>query len=1066
MWRRSGESVIFLLGCSPPIFGVNGRSINRVIAKRYFSVNSKRQEDAILSLLARPKTFSAEEYALFVRQKLKREQWPTEQQQKQLKLQDEYNKDEPKDHRPCVAPPAANPFLFPRKALHQTAKAIHLMFFEFYSHTMDACLYKKKAAAVVHPDFMRDAPRLVLFWESSSGSDDIGDIQAMERASCALLRHLFQNLAAHHRARVLLGDIKPANIFFSIDRPRQPVFGDYGHAAHMGTQPHAASARIRPITQGDDSPLAYTHHMHSTCDLLDGSSFQAPLDNGAVPTLPSLQRALQTQQPASAALMGLVHPSIGTPSYQSPETLTCQGGKGVYTAGSDAYSLAASLIEILSGYTSCMLAEHTALNGGRLRALQAQCNELKIFSAAMHASDQPLTKHRWQSSGSMAVVPLPVLDSLHSLLLPPCGVSQCTNHGSVQQLLEVLSSLLATDREQSVPMSIDVASSAASSAAPLPPPQSNSLSTPASDVPMEVCSLQSEDQSPRRTNGIVQPSSVLRAVPTAAAAAAGPSLAQHAATVPVLLMQFNDPLVSTTTTGAWSEEWQTGQWLRLLAKIGHLKVETAKFRIKDAKNPPLVECTRVNEASEANVLTLERWWSKWSSTERTNLLNHKPNACATYAFDLELPASMLDDLLRVSPHMRYYGPTGYYALEQYLPDCARQSITDGSTRRLRWPGCRVFFCPPVHGMVHTSMHIDGRTGGLASMHLIPPCSNPHMRNRVASINFPDGRCTNKRQQQVLSMDETGGSTGTFNKWRYSAAPSSDAPMLILPDTTGRKEQEELDDTLTELMWCLKLQLLPDTDSHDQPIDTIVQPPALAHRYEKERTQGANGEPGHLLPVGYVNPDDASEAPLIGVQCACTILGHDVESTKHNLGKMQQRIQEFRARNLQLKAPTWQRMQIDLPFFFGLFVTDLWKRPQLEGQSDIDLQRLQQQHRIAIRPFIDTAVQEELARFAAIVEAKQGQAPLTAASSSSPSLLPAVHCHCARCDGDIFFYQYNTTMAHELAQQYLCGQCAVVSPRSMRSLRSYSTRFHAPQGLAQLWAATLACAHWQLQDEFK
>ena len=292
-----------------------------------------------------------------------------------------------------------------------------------------------------------------------------------------------------------------------------------------------------------------------------------------------------------------------------------------------------------------------------------------------------------------------------------------------------------------------------------------------------------------------------------------------------------------------------------------------------------------------------------------------------------------------------------------------------------------------------------------------------------------------------------------------------------------------DATLEQLLQSplLKLHLLPDEDGRGQRIDTLVQPPASAHRYEKERTQGANGEPGYLLPVGYVHPHDQAEAPLIGVQCASTILGHDVESTTLNLRRMQQRIQQFRVRNIAIgrkAAPV--RMQIDLAFFFGLFVTDQWKRPALAGVDNIPLERLQQQHRTAIRPFIETAVRQELEHFAAIAAAKtkQGKAPLVAtgaaaaasSSCSSQLQLPAVHCRCARCDSDIFFYQYRAATtpadnaeANAAAAKNVCGQCAVESPHSMRSLHSYSTRFHAPHGLARLWAATLARAHWLLQD---
>jgi len=49
-----------------------------------------------------------------------------------------------------------------------------------------------------------------------------------------LALHCFCGLQRHHRAGVLLCDIKPANLFISADSPLRPVFGDYGCARMSG----------------------------------------------------------------------------------------------------------------------------------------------------------------------------------------------------------------------------------------------------------------------------------------------------------------------------------------------------------------------------------------------------------------------------------------------------------------------------------------------------------------------------------------------------------------------------------------------------------------------------------------------------------------------------------------------------------------------------------------------------------------------------------------------------------------------------------------------------------------
>lgn len=97
--------------------------------------------------------------------------------------------------------------------------------------------------------------------------------------------HCFRGLQQHHRAGVLLGDIKPDNLFISSGNPLRPVFGDYG--------------------------LAYT--------------FAA-----GVP--------MEVELAATDVL--------GTRRYRAPEAERCSSVH-CYTAASDVFSLASTLIDVM-----------------------------------------------------------------------------------------------------------------------------------------------------------------------------------------------------------------------------------------------------------------------------------------------------------------------------------------------------------------------------------------------------------------------------------------------------------------------------------------------------------------------------------------------------------------------------------------------------------------------------------------------------------------------------------------------------------------------------------------------
>jgi serine/threonine protein kinase len=240
----------------------------------------------------------------------------------------------------------------------------------------------------------------------------------MEESSEAFVLHLFKCLAAHHRVDVLLGDIKPGNMFG--DHSLRPVFGDYGHATVFDKSGKRALhlGRIQP------NPKAAARLQYRTPQPTTGR-----LSTHMQEVLSSADSSTKAVAPASAAaalrLVGTCS-AIGTTGYRALETTILvpglRGAGGVYTKRSDVYWLAVSLIELLVGYTA-----QTSRNPARQQAatltlqrrthLLAQCDQLLQFSQLQ--STNPYTKQEWLKQGALARVPVPLIELLRQLIEPP-----------------------------------------------------------------------------------------------------------------------------------------------------------------------------------------------------------------------------------------------------------------------------------------------------------------------------------------------------------------------------------------------------------------------------------------------------------------------------------------------------------------------------------------------------------------------------------------------------------------------------------------------------------------------
>ena len=868
-----------------------------MIAKRYTSVEGGLQELAIFALLAA--RFKSDELGRFVRKTIDPEKLA-------LPLMDAIHKLFSALWEAKVSPSLA---LSPYRSIFSTPPT-SAIFFAYYKHTMQVY-----TTSQYNGDFIYKNARDALLWRDPRRrgralEEETINAASMESAVVSLTRHLFSNLAAHHRERVLLGDIKPHNIFFNNNELLQPVFGDYGHATYMElSAPTLISARLETIFY----PANWINH---------------PLE-------------------------GRVRQScIGSEWYRAPEMQRT----GIYTAASDAYSLAASIIEVLCGYSK--------KEGNPLAALQAQCTQLRVFSNLARCTE--LTKADWHAKhGGMAVVPTRLLNALDALLL---------QKGSVRDILAQ-----TTDSARQTEL--------ASAQVPV--------------APLEAADVVMADESPAAASTLLPNSGCLMEI------------------------------------GCYLEAgsiWR--DWPRLKLQLDQLFVSVAKFKGGLAAG---FSCTsRVERAS-----TLMDYWDLWTQVQHPALAKpiSKHPLVVCYAYDLELPRELESELLLASAHLRAYGPSGYCTLEQYLPDELRDSKQKNNQQRKRWPGFVLFFAPPVHGIVRTGMHMDGR-GWLTSWHWVPPCSNVNMYNRISTRMFHDGRCLDPNVQKVLCMDETGGSTSALSIFKLATeANGAQQPMRILPETSGRVNKSALDESLADQVANLQLEMhsLPSANK-----DSFVQLRGLAHCYEKLARDPAVPTPP---PTAGSTATDADAPPLIGVQCATFRLGHDAASTNANVAELEQGITQFRLRNLALRKQNRSpvSMQVDLPLLMALFLTGLRKPPSTNEQSAMLLLHCQ-----ALRPFIQSRVTLELERFK-IISSKY---PLARLSSEPSSLMPVVHWNCGRCDASALFYRYRQDQQDGKYAE-LCGECCSALPAPQKNtfaITAYATRFSCPQGLAQMLAA--------------
>ena len=425
----SGESALFFYSRSS---GVAGSSMTQtVIAKRYHHGACRAHERAVFDHLAT--ALSAQELARYVRTRLPDHQRPPLELVDQLQTlyAARFSSERRSRFRFTCDPQSGkkdgrqvSEFLLRRESLplstNQRRGAIirRLEWFLHYDYTMDQAIapvrVEEDQTAPVSPNPATGSIadlRSSFFWRQTS--DQRSSWKEMEQRSDRLALHLFQCLATHHRASVLIGDIKPGNLFVNRS-DLLPVFGDYGHATvfnksggravHPGCITPDLSARSRvlyPELSVDNLPPSLALVVNEL----------APLSSATKP---------------SPRLVGTCS-SIGTFAYRAMESLVTAGPTrdsaataGVYTQRSDLYSLAASLIEILVGYacrTSSQQAEREAKSMRRLVRLRQQCDQLEDFSS--RTKHDPCLKNKWLSQGAPACVSQPLINLLRQLIEPP-----------------------------------------------------------------------------------------------------------------------------------------------------------------------------------------------------------------------------------------------------------------------------------------------------------------------------------------------------------------------------------------------------------------------------------------------------------------------------------------------------------------------------------------------------------------------------------------------------------------------------------------------------------------------
>lgn len=327
---ESGESEVLKIYCHQPAKAT--RSM-RFIAKHYHSEEMYHQETRIFNRLLHANVKDLQNMNRFIRQRLK--PWKLLQVSFATALYSQFGvdtfdhgklkskKDLPvkKVHhcsngRAAVAAAATAdlPPLDPEVQASQHFRQMQTVvgFFTFYRGVMVDAICRRSEGYPIDEEGERRRVdlRKALFWHPRlNDPNHHGDYSEMINKSLRFVLHCLEGLAMHHRSHVLIGDIKPSNLFYGpqLDRDRHssnfsplPLFGDYGHATNL--------------TNKENSSHVLT-------------GFKLDL------------------------MMGQVKNNhIGTWPYQAPETRsTGRAVAGIFDCSSDLFALALTILEILTG---------------------------------------------------------------------------------------------------------------------------------------------------------------------------------------------------------------------------------------------------------------------------------------------------------------------------------------------------------------------------------------------------------------------------------------------------------------------------------------------------------------------------------------------------------------------------------------------------------------------------------------------------------------------------------------------------------------------------------------------
>ena len=393
-----------------------------LIAKRFpLSRSNSRQYQSNLADRLKARMPSAD-HSTFVRQRLR----PDERLERAI-ANDLFTRLDNRRDEPRVKPPRAKPRVSGQHWLTDAERREHALgvmrkevtFFRYYSGSLQDALTHSDVTLQLRRDW---------FWQPiGRRMQGAGDADAMCRKALRFVLHCLQGLAAHHACGVLLGDIKPSNLFY--DRP--------GSNEQQGSAPAAAAAALADSSFNLECRPFWGDYDHAT-------DMRSPEWGSHVRIISQAQQRyggyadkdLRSQQAAEAEtageLLGLLTQSIGTWPYQAPETFTPPYARSVvaltgeFHSRSDAYALALTLLEVCVGRpfatASTLLwpsVERQAFtNTGFNQALQrSHVQPLLAFSqfAAQNDSCDQLKAINWNRQ-PLALLPLPVIKQLLQLL--------------------------------------------------------------------------------------------------------------------------------------------------------------------------------------------------------------------------------------------------------------------------------------------------------------------------------------------------------------------------------------------------------------------------------------------------------------------------------------------------------------------------------------------------------------------------------------------------------------------------------------------------------------------------